>query len=188
MLARRILVLKYEHARGYVCAKGISFLLSCLIKMKKLIWFFPVILFILAGCSGNKPKDNTILRRNDSAVMHQDYDTIISEREHADEDPRYRHSETYRYVQEVWHRHIAERTVGMDHTDQLLYEYEIAVHSVNQFGRYAIGHPDKMRNQRMQHLMKLRGDEALRLHDQLLGMKLSTEQQKKFNALNLQSN
>lgn len=154
--------------------------------MKEKKWFFPVLLLLFAGCG--HPSGHRERTVKDSVAVSQTYDSIIYARERAEEDSVYRKSEAYRYAQETYHRRMAEQTAGMSHVDQLLYAYEVAVHAVNRAGRYAASYPEEMKDRRMQNLMRFRGEEALRLHDQLTVMKLSAEQRKRFEALNQMSN
>lgn len=72
----------------------------------------------------------------------------------------------------------------MSHIDQLLYEYEIAVTSLNRMGRQQTAHPEAMANGTAQKLMSVYGRQAVELHDELATMKLSADQQRRFEQLN----
>jgi hypothetical protein len=152
--------------------------------MKKAIIILISALFII-GCSNNKHNGvNTIDSKADSAAIRKNYENIINAQSRAATDSAYRNSEAYRYAMENYHRNIAEKTKGLSHVEQLLYEYETAINSLYETGRNMSMHPDKMKSKRMQEKMRDRGQEALKLYQQLEGMKMTPAEKNRFDALN----
>lgn len=141
----------------------------------------------LVACSDSSKKGKG--EKIDDAQQEQlemSTDSIMQDKERAATDTAYAHSEDYRYAQENYHRHLAEATKGMSHADQLLVEYELAVKDMNELGAKVSKHPNLGRNQDMMLKLKVRGEEALKLHDKLALMKLTPEQTEKFKEINNQ--
>ncbi|MDD5862046.1 MAG: hypothetical protein PUD15_05725 [Prevotella sp.] len=148
-------------------------------------YFIILIAALLAvGCSETQKPQGGRLPEKDSIAVNTNYDSIVAAKARAELDTNYRKSETYRYAEESYHRKIAEETRGMSHIDQLLYEYEIAVTSLNRMGRQQTAHPEAMANGTAQKLMSVYGRQAVELHDELATMKLSADQQRRFEQLN----
>jgi hypothetical protein len=148
--------------------------------MKQVI-FILLSVFLLFSCSEHRKRGETLsLDTADSLAVGNSYDSIVDSQQKAKQDSSYFHSETYRYVQENYHRGVAEKTKGMSHAAQLLYEYGVAVNALFQAEKNTKQNPTPQSEQRIQML----GDNAMRLYEKIKTMHLSKPEQHRFEELN----
>ena len=149
-----------------------------------------IVLVLLAGCTNkrtNSSKSSSpkpIENKRDSTVVQKNYDKIIETEEKAKYDLAYKHSEDYRYAMETYHRRIAEKTSNLNHVEQLLYEYEIAINSLYEIEKETKKHPELLKKQEIQQKLSDRGEKALKLHDELNTYHMTQAEQKRFAELN----
>lgn len=143
---------------------------------------------LLIGCTGQKQPGRDvegIEAIQDSGAVSESLHRIVRTQERASADTAYAHSDAYRAEMEKQHRVIAEATKGMHRAAQVLYKYEIAIANLDRMGGYASQHPGEMAaDERKQQLMRQYGQEAMRLYEQLSGMKLSSAERRRFELLN----
>jgi hypothetical protein len=124
---------------------------------------------LFVACQDHKQGSSTV-DSEDSIQMQTNYDSIVDSHERAHNDTAYHHSEEYRYAQENYHRNIAEKTAGMSHTSQVLYEYELAINALI--------------NAKSAEVKQYQGVEVIRLYDQLKKMDMTPEEKQRFNQIN----
>lgn len=148
--------------------------------MKKLVIII-LSVFLLFSCSDHKKRGETLsLDRDDSVVVNKNYDSIIDSKEKARNDTAYHHSEAYRYSQETYHRAIAEKTRGLSHAAQLIYQYGVAIDAL-----YAAQQEEKLNfSPQLEKKVQMLGTEAMQLYTQIKTIHLTKPEQQRFNELN----
>lgn len=149
--------------------------------MKQYLLLFLILFCItfLLSCSHKK---------EESEVIKDSVEKTLSNTEElqnrANSDINFAKSTEYATVMERANIEFAKKTAGMDPTERLLLEYDLALNGMKTYTEKLHQNPSLLSDKNFVRIMQLKADRVRTLHQELNHIKLNDEQQLQFNELN----